>query len=75
MSIDPPRPYKDLPLTSITGTGSGAAIDVVVGTGGSIISFDMTKRGIGYKVGDVLALNQLEYNAGVSTLPFTVTVA
>jgi len=34
----------------------------------------MTKRGIGYKVGDVLALNQLEYNAGVSTLPFTVTV-
>ena len=72
--IDSPRPYKDLPLTSITGTGSGAAMDVVVGTGGSVISFDMTKRGIGYKVGDVLALNQLEYNAGVSTLPFTVTV-
>ena len=72
--IDPPRPYKDLPLTSITGTGSGAAMDVVVGTGGSVISFEMTKRGIGYKVGDVLALNQLEYNAGVSTLPFTVTV-
>jgi len=72
--IDSPKPYKDLPLTSITGTGSGAAMDVVVGTGGSIISFDMTKRGIGYKVGDVLALNQLEYNAGVSTLPFTVTV-
>ena len=72
--IDAPRPYKDLPLTSITGTGSGAAMDVVVGTGGSVISFEMTKRGIGYKIGDVLALNQLEYNAGVSTLPFTVTV-
>ena len=34
----------------------------------------MTKRGIGYEVGDVLALNQLEYNAGVSTSPFTVTI-
>ena len=45
-----------------------------MGTGGSIISFDMTKRGIGYEVGDVLALNQLEYNAGVSTSPFTVTI-
>jgi len=70
--IDPPRPYKDLPLSG--GTGSGAAIDVVVGTGGSVISFDMTKRGIGYSIGDVLTLDQLEYNVGVSTLPFTVTV-
>ena len=70
--IDAPRPYVDLPLTG--GTGSGAAMNVVVGTGGSVISFDMTKRGIGYSIGDVLTLDQLEYNAGVSTLPFTVTV-
>jgi len=70
--IDPPRPYKDLPLTG--GTGSGAAMDVVVGTGGSVISFEITKRGIGYSIGDVLTLDQLEYNPGVSTLPFTVTV-
>ena len=70
--IDSPKPYKNLALSG--GTGSGAAIDVVVGTGGSVISFDMTERGIGYTIGDVLTLDQLKYNPGVSTLPFTVTV-
>ena len=72
ITIDSPFPYKNLALSG--GTGSGAAIDVVVGTGGSIISFDMTKRGLGYSIGDVLSLDQLQYNAGVSTLPFNLTV-
>ena len=72
ISIDSPSPYKDLTFTG--GSGTGAAMDVVVGTGGSVISFDMTNRGKGYSVGDVLTLDQLPYVAGVSTLPFKVTV-
>ena len=70
--IDSPRPYVDLPLSG--GSGSGAAMDIVVGTGGSVITFDISKRGIGYEIGDILTLDQLQYNPGVSTLPFTVTV-
>tara|TARA_B100000427_G_scaffold175279_1_gene145750 strand:- start:3 stop:11099 length:11097 start_codon:yes stop_codon:yes gene_type:complete len=72
ITIDPPHPYKDLALTG--GSGTGAAMDVVVGTGGSVIAFDMTNRGKGYSVGDILSLDQLPYTAGVSTLPFTVTI-
>ena len=67
ITIDSPFPYKKLALSG--GTGSGAALDVVVGTGGGVISFDMVDPGLGYSIGDVLSLDQLPYNPGVSTLP------
>ena len=35
-----PSPYTNIPLDG--GNGSGAKIDVVVGTGGSILSFNMS---------------------------------
>jgi len=71
---DEPAPYKD--LTLVGGSGSGATIDVVVGTGGSVINFNMVNRGLGYKEGDVLTLQGLPFNpaVGVSTADFTVTV-
>ena len=69
---DEPAPYKGLALSG--GTGSGAKMDVVVGTGGSIISFNMSNRGIGYKEGDVLELQGIPFAVGVATDNFTVTV-
>ena len=44
------------------GSGLGAKMDVVVGTGGSVIDFKIADRGIGYKVGDVLSLEGLPFN-------------
>ena len=70
---DEPAPYKGISLTG-SSTGSGAEMDVVVGTGGSIVSFNMSNRGIGYKEGDVLTLQGLPFQVGVSTSNFTVTV-
>ena len=70
---DEPAPYKGLTLTG--GTGSGAEMDVVVGTGGSIISFSMSKRGIGYKEGDVLELTGLPFDpVGIGSTNMLVTV-
>ena len=69
---DEPAPYKNLVLTG--GNGSGARMDVVVGTGGSIIDFSMSNRGIGYEEGDVLELQGLPFQVGVATANFTVTV-
>ena len=78
VTVEPPSPYKNLPLTYVGGsptqTGSGAEIDVVVGTGGSIISFDMTNRGIGYEIGDVLELASIPFQTGTATTTFKVTV-
>ena len=70
---DEPAPYKGLTLTG--GTGSGAEMDVVVGTGGSIISFNMSNRGIGYKEGDVLELSGLPFDpVGIGSTNMLVTV-
>ena len=66
---DEPAPYKNLPLSG--GVGAGASMDVVVGTGGSIIDFKMSSRGIGYEEGDVLTLTGLP---GTPVVNFTVTV-
>ena len=76
VTVPPPSPYKNLSLDNLSGSGqgSGAKIDVVVGTGGSILSFDMRNRGIGYEVGDVLELNALPFQVGVATTTFKVTV-
>ena len=50
-------------------------MDVVVGTGGSIVNFKMSDRGSGYEVGDVLTLSGLPFNTvGIGTSNFVVTV-
>ena len=68
----PPSPYKNIPLSG--GNGSGAKIDVVVGTGGSIVSFDMSDRGIGYEIGDNLELTTLPFQVGIGTSAFNITI-
>ena len=72
VTVAPPSPYKNIPLTG--GNGSGASIDVVVGTGGSIISFDMANRGIGYEIGDNLQLSTIPFQVGIGTSAFNITV-
>ena len=72
ITASPPSPYKDIPLTG--GSGSGASIDVVVGTGGSIISFDMANRGFGYEIGDNLELSTIPFQVGIGTSAFNITV-
>ena len=72
ITVAPPSPYKDIPLTG--GSGSGASIDVVVGTGGSIISFDMANRGFGYEIGDNLELSTIPFQVGIGTSAFNITV-
>ena len=71
VTAEPPSPYKDIPLFG--GNGSGATMDVVVGTGGSIVSFDMSNRGIGYEIGDNLQLTTLPL-VGIGTSAFNITV-
>ena len=74
VTVPPPSPYKGLTLSG--GTGSGAEMDVVVGTGGSVISFNMSNRGVGYEEGDVLELQGLPFQGpGITTIPFTATVS
>ena len=70
--IDEPTPYKDMPL--IGGSGSGAKMDVVVGTGGSIINFNIANRGTGYEIGDNLSLHGLPVQVGIGTSAFNITV-
>ena len=70
--IDEPTPYKDMPL--IGGSGSGAKMDVVVGTGGSIIDFNIADRGTGYEIGDNLSLHGLPVQVGIGTSAFNITV-
>ena len=71
--VDAPSPYKNLNMTG--GSGVGAKMDVVVGTGGSIVDFKIADRGIGYKVDDVLTLQGLPFNpVGVGSTAFQITV-
>jgi hypothetical protein len=67
-----PSPYKNIPLSG--GNGSGATMDVVVGTGGSILSFDIADRGVGYEIGDNLQLTTLPFQVGIGTSAFNITV-
>ena len=72
ITIDEPSPWKNLPLTG--GSGSGAAMDVVVGTGGSAISYNLSNPGIGYSINDELELSPVPYSVGITTSPFKLTV-
>ena len=46
----------------------------MIGSGGSVIGFDIKDRGFGYKNGEVLTVQGIPFRVGVSTSPFTLTV-
>jgi len=55
--IDKPLPYAGIPLvysSGISGVGTGARADIVVGQGSSVIAFDIVSAGFGYREGEVL---------------------
>lgn len=70
--IDQPLNYTNIPLvyssSSQPGVGTGAKIDVVVGQGSSIISFEIKEYGYGYKPGDILTLPFGYDNGGIEGL-------
>ena len=80
--IDPPLYYTDIPLiysSTSSGIGTGAVVDVVVGQGSSVISFNLKNSGISYKKGDVLTVaiggtTGIQTNTGSSYEEFTLTV-
>jgi len=73
ITISEPAPWMNIPL--IGGNGSGATLDVVIGTGMSAISYKLSNPGIGYHVSDELEMSPVPYNnTGISTSPLKLTV-
>ena len=58
--IDSPLSYSNIPLqyssSSVSGIGSNATIDVVVGQGSSVVDFTIKNTGYGYGNGEILTL-------------------
>ena len=58
--FDEPLSYTNIPLSyssdSVSGVGSGASVDVVVGQGSSIVDFTISNTGYGFGIGEILTL-------------------
>ena len=69
-----PTAYNSVDFTG--GQGSGFKATVIVGTGGSVIDFNITERGFGYANGDVLTVAGIptDPNVGAAFSAFTFTV-
>jgi len=64
--------YEFVPLTSITGTGTGAVADITVTTG-QVTDVDLRRGGIGYAPGDILGVSAS--NVGGTGSGFEVEIA
>jgi len=59
--FDKPLPYSNMPLVysdenTLTGVGTQARVNVVVGNGSSVVSFEFTNTGYAYGNGDILTI-------------------
>jgi hypothetical protein len=58
--FDDPLSYSDIPLqystSSISGSGQGATVDIVVGQGSSVINFEFRNTGYGYGPNETLTV-------------------
>ena len=58
--FDDPLSYSDIPLvyssSSVSGFGTGATVNIVVGQGSSVVDFEITNLGYGYGQGDILTI-------------------
>jgi len=58
--IDSPLSYSNIPLiyssSSVSGVGSGAKVDIIVGQGSSVINFEIRNSGYGYGQGEILTV-------------------
>jgi hypothetical protein len=64
--------YQRVPLTSVSGVGTGAVADITV-TNGLVTNIDLTRGGTGYVTGDVLSAATGDLG-GQSTTAFNVAV-
>jgi hypothetical protein len=59
--FDSPLSYSNIPLIysseSVAGFGTGATIDIVVGQGSSVISFELKNLGYAYQRGEILTVS------------------
>ena len=59
--FDNPLSYSNIPLIynsqSSSGVGTGAVIDIIVGQGSSVISFELKNFGYGYNINEVLTVS------------------
>jgi hypothetical protein len=65
--------YEFVPLTSVTGIGTGAYADITV-TNGVVSALTLRRGGTGYAVNDILSANASDIGGTVNT-PFTITVS
>lgn len=69
--FDSPLSYSDIPLiyssSSVSGVGTAATIDVVVGQGSSVIDFEIRNTGYGYRENQILTVQV----GGASGIPTT----
>lgn len=68
--FDSPLSYSNIPLVyssqSQLGIGTGSKVDIVVGQGSSVVSFEIKNFGYGYKRGDILTVS-IGGTTGIST--------
>ena len=59
--FDDPLSYSNIPLIynsqSPSGVGTGAVVDIIVGQGSSVISFELKNFGYGYNINEVLTVS------------------
>jgi len=81
--FDYPLSYSNLPLVyssqSSMGIGTGAVVDIVVGQGSSVISFELKNLGYGYKRREILTVSiggtaGIPTNTSLSFSEFQITV-
>jgi hypothetical protein len=68
--FDSPLSYTNIPLvhssSSLTGFGTGARVDIIVGQGSSVISFELKNLGYGYGQREILTI-PISGNIGIPT--------
>lgn len=65
--------YSNVPLSNITGTGSGGRADITV-TGGAVTAARVTGDGSGYHIGDTLRVEAARLGGGTPTTLMVLTV-
>lgn len=77
--FDEPLPYHNIPLLS-SGIGTEGRVNIVVGQGSSVISFEVVNSGYGYKIGESINI-PIGGSIGIPTdtskpfIPFKLNVA
>lgn len=81
--FDDPLSYSDIPLqystSSISGSGQGATVDIVVGQGSSVINFEFRNTGYAYGSAEILTipaggLTGIPTDPGASFNEFQITI-